>query len=124
MKITLPVVVKDELKDGARLFEYEEQEIAMNNTMLAQMRWESMFPEMAAKENIVDYAERVRGQKAPSLTVIISELKVIYCFLETDMTFIRFLKMFDFSQKEYTDKLLGSLKEAFDTVFATAAEKN
>ena len=124
MKITLHIVKKDELKDGKRIFEYAEEQIEMDNTMAAQMRFESCFPELAAKGSIVDYAERIRGQEGMSLPKVISALKVIFCFLEMDIPFLKFLKLFDFSQKEYTDKLIKDLKNAFDVVFDTAVEKN
>lgn len=40
------------------------------------------------------------------------------------MTFEQFLKMFDYSQKEYVEKLIERLTEAFEAIFDAAAEKN
>ena len=51
-------------------------------------------------------------------------MKVVYCFLELDMPFTEFIKLFDFSQKEYVEKLIAKIKEAFDVIFDTASEKN
>ena len=96
MKIKLPIVTKDELKDGKRVFEYEEREVVFNNTISCQMRWESCFPELAKRESVIDYAARVRELEGRSVGVLISEMKVVYCFLELDMPFTDFIKLFDF----------------------------
>jgi hypothetical protein len=124
VKIKLPIVTKDELKDGKRVFEYEEREVVFNNTISCQMRWESCFPELAKRESVIDYAARVRELEGRSVGVLISEMKVVYCFLELDMPFTEFIKLFDFSQKEYVEKLIAKIKEAFDVIFDTASEKN
>nr|DAH53914.1 MAG TPA: hypothetical protein [Caudoviricetes sp.] len=123
MKVKLPVVTRDELVDGQRIFEYEEKEVTVDNSMRAQMRWEANFPELAKNENIIDYSERIRGARV-SITSIIAELKVIYCFLDMDLSFDHFLQLFDFSQKKYIEKLIDSLKEAFGSVFSESSEKN
>ena len=51
-------------------------------------------------------------------------LKTVYCFFDTDMTFTRFLKMFDFSNAEYTERLVSEIKEIFEIVLEGATEKN
>ncbi len=124
MIIRLPVITRDEMRDGKRLFEYEEREVTMINTMAAQMRWEAVFPEIAKNESLVDYSLRIKDLDTNSLPVLISKMKIIYCFLKTDMTFPDFLDLFDLSQKEYAGKLIDRLKNAFELVFDTASEKN
>lgn len=124
MKIKMPFIKRDELVDGKRVIETEEKAIDVDNTMMAQMRWEAKFPEMAKSENIVDYAMRIKDLKSEELPVTISKLKVLFCFLDIDETFVQFLKLFDFSRKDYVEKLIDCLKTAFEQIFAEAAEKN
>lgn len=124
MKVILPFVKKDEFKDGKRIFETEDKSVDIDNTLVAQMRWEANFPEIAARESIVDYAMRLKGESGENVSVLISKLKVLFCFFKLDGDFVGFLKMFDFSQKEYVEGLIEKISEAFNAIFAGAAEKN
>ena len=124
MKITLPVVTKDELgKDGKRIFAYEERAVEADFSLGMQLRWEAKFPELAAQCSVIDYAERVA--KAPNdVGGLLAKLKCVYCFLDTDLTFRAFIKLFDFSQREYVEKLIHKISEAFSVMQDGAAEKN
>ena len=124
MKVILPFVKKDEFKDGKRIFETEDKSVEIDNTLVAQMRWEANFPEIAARESVVDYAMRLKGESGENVSVLISKLKVLFCFFKLDGDFVGFLKMFDFSQREYVEGLIGKISEAFNAIFAGAAEKN
>lgn len=124
MKVTLPFVKKDELKDGKRIFETEDRAVEIDNTLVAQMRWEANFPEIATRESIVDYAVRLKGENGENLAILISKLKVLYCFFKLDGNFVGFLKMFDFSQKGYVECLIRKISEAFNAIIEGAAEKN
>lgn len=124
MKIILPFVKKDEYKDGKRIFETEERPVEIDNTLVAQMRWEANFPEIAARESIVDYAMRLRNEQSENVAVLISKLKVLFCFFKLDGDFVWFLKLFDFSQKEYVESLIRKISAAFNVIFSGATEKN
>lgn len=124
MKIILPFVKKDEYKDGKRIFETEERPVEIDNTLVAQMRWEANFPEIAARESIVDYAIRLRNEQSENVAVLISKLKALFCFFKLDGGFVWFLKLFDFSQKEYVESLVRKISEAFNAIFSGATEKN
>ena len=124
MKVILPFVKKDEFKDGKRIFETEDRSVDIDNTLVAQMRWEANFPEIAARESIVDYAMRLKGESGENVSVLISKLKVLFCFFKLDGDFVGFLKMFDFSQREYVEGLIEKISEAFNAIFEGAAEKN
>lgn len=124
MKVILPFVKKDEFKDGKRIFETEDRSVDIDNTLVAQMRWEANFPEIAARESIVDYAMRLKGESGENVSVLISKLKVLFCFFKLDVDFVSFLKMFDFSQREYVEGLIEKISEAFNAIFEGAAEKN
>ena len=124
MKVILPFVKKDEFKDGKRIFETEDRSVDIDNTLVSQMRWEANFPEIAARESIVDYAMRLKGESGENVSVLISKLKVLFCFFNLDVDFVSFLKMFDFSQREYVEGLIEKISEAFNAIFEGAAEKN
>ena len=72
MKVILPFVKKDEFKDGKRIFETEDKSVEIDNTLVAQMRWEANFPEIAARESIVDYAMRLKGESGENISALIS----------------------------------------------------
>ncbi len=124
MKAKLPIVTKDEIVDGKRVFEYAEKEVEINTSLTCQIRWEASFPEQAKKESIVDYAKRMEGLNAENPAVIISRLKAVFCFIETGCSFIEFIKLFDMTQPVYLKKLEEAIKEVFQIVFDSAAEKN
>lgn len=123
MKITLPIVTKDELVDGKRIFEYEYRAMGADFSLGMQLRWESRFPEIASNCSIVEYAQRLKN--APNdIASVISKIKCVYCFLDTDMPFIKFITLFDFSQKEYVEKLIRAISDAIKVMQESAAEKN
>ena len=124
MKLKLPFIRRDEIVDGKRVFETEEREVNVDGTLAAQMCWEAKFPEMAQRESIVDYVGRIQETQSREISVVISQLKALYCFLETDLPFEKFVKMFDVSKREYFEDLVGRLRAAFEAIFSEASEKN
>lgn len=124
MKVTLPVKIRDELKDGKRILEYSEKDFELDLSLAAQMRWEAKFPEQAQIEDLANYIMRINEQKDLSTSVVLSKIKALYCCFDTDINFINFLKLFDFSSKEYIDKLTNKLTEIFEAIKNEAAEKN
>jgi len=124
MKVTLPIVTKDEIINKKRVTEYGEKAFNFDVSLGCQKRWEAKFPDNAEREGIVDYVERLKDEKRTSMPVIISKLKAIYCFFDTDMSFMAFLQMFDFTNAEYTKNLINKINELFEVVFDGASEKN
>ena len=51
-------------------------------------------------------------------------MKVLYCWFDTDLTFIEFLKLFDLTDMDYIKKLTEEIKTIFDLVLNSSAEKN
>lgn len=123
MKITLPIVTRDELVNGKRIFEYEDRAMDADFSLGMQLRWESKFPEIASQCSILEYAERVKNAPENEASVL-SKIKCVYCFLDTDIPFIKFIKLFDFSRKEYVTKLLQAINDAITVMQEGAAEKN
>lgn len=124
MKVKLPVVVQNEIRDGKHLFKSEEKEFDVDMSLACQMRWEAKFPELAKNETIVDYAVRTSKIQSQNAAVILSKLKFLYCLFDTEMSFIQFVKMFDFSNEAYVTDLLKRIEEIFQLVLNSAAEKN
>lgn len=124
MKVKLPIVTKNEISGGKRIFETAEREFEMDLSLGCQMRWETKFPELAAKETIVDYAARTKELKSTNAAIVLSKMKLLYCFFETDLSFVQFIKMFDFSQLAYTELLVSRINEILELVLNSSAEKN
>jgi hypothetical protein len=124
MKVTLTVMVKDELINGKRVVEYVDKAFNLDMSLGCQMRFEQRFPELAAHEDLISYTTRIKDIKELSLPAIISKLKTVYCYFDTELTFMQFLKLFDLSNKEYVEKLTQQLTEIFEAVFGAACEKN
>lgn len=124
MKVKLPVVTRNEIVDGERKFETSEREFEMDMSLACQMRWEMKFPELAAKENFVDYTTRTKKMESKDAAVILSKMKAMYCFFDTDLSFMQFIKMFDFSKPVFTNELIKRINEVFEIVLDGSSEKN
>ncbi len=124
MKIKLTVKTRDEFVDGKRVVKFEDKEFELDLSLGCQMRWEQKFPQLAANEDLLSYTERVSKAKELTLPVIISKIKAIYCYFDTELTFVQFLKLFDLTNKDYIEKLTNQIKEIFESVYETASEKN
>ena len=122
--LAAPYNPKESYHETEIALETEEREVNVDGTLAAQMRWEAKFPEMAQRESIVDYVGRIQEAQSREISVVISQLKAIYCFLETDLPFEKFIKMFDVSKQEYFEELVSRLRAAFDAIFSEASEKN
>lgn len=123
MKIKLPIQTK-ELKGEELIKTESEKEFELDTTLAAQIRFETKFPELAQKEDLFDYSKRITANEQLTAGVIISKMKMLYCWLETDIDFVHFLKMFDLTDIDYITKLTNSIKKAISIVFDSSAEKN
>lgn len=129
MKIKLPIQTK-EIIDGKLVVNEFEQEINIDFTLMANVRFESKFPTLAfdkygnPADNLESYSKRIYAVEQLSLPVIISKMKALYCWFDTDMSFEDFLRLFDLSDIQYTKRLINAIKEAFELIFNASAEKN
>ena len=124
MKISLTVKTKDEFINGKRVVEYGEKAFELDVSLNAQGRWEKKFPDQAAVEELLVYSERIKSDKELTPARVISKMKVLYCYIVTDLSFTDFLKLFDFSIPSYANKLVEQLTAAFDAISEAASEKN
>lgn len=130
MNVILTVKTKDEIKYGKRVVEFADKVFVLDFSLNAQMRWEKRFPEQAKNEELVLYAERMEKAEmhlkngAVSLATLTAKMKVLYCYFDTDLTFIEFVALFDLSKKEYANKIIEQIKLAFEIITNEAVEKN
>lgn len=123
MKIKLPIQIKEIQNDELKK-QLLEKEFELDTSLASQIRFEAKFPELAIKEDIFDFTKRISEHTEVTAGVLISKLKVLYCWLETDIDFIGFLKLFDLSDIDYIKQLTSKIKYAFDIIFNSSAEKN
>lgn len=125
MKIQLPVlheeIVLDELVQTETLETFD-----LDTSVYSEERWEKHFPQMAEKEGLFAYIERVSKTKTTDRVRVISMLKAVFCFIESEKvsTYKEFAQMFSLSSTEYTNRLIDTLKKAFETVLRGSAVKN
>lgn len=124
MKIKLPIQTKD-IVNGELVKKQSEKVFDLDTSLASQIRFETKFPELAQREDLEGYSKRICKVEELSVAVIISKMKMLYCWFDTDLCFIDFLKLFDLTDTDYTvNKLTKSIKEAFELIFDGSAEKN
>lgn len=124
MKIKLPIQTK-EIVNGELVKKQSEKVFDLDTSLASQIRFETKFPELAQREDLDGYSKRICKVEELSVAVIISKMKMLYCWFDTDLCFIDFLKLFDLTDTDYTvNKLTKAIKEAFELIFDGSAEKN
>ena len=123
MKIQLPIQEKY-IKDGELIKEQGEKEFELDMSLASQIRFETKFPELSTREDLYGYTKRISEVKELSGAVIISKMKMLYCWFDTDLSFIDFLKMFDLSDMEYSQKLTDKIHQIFEIIANGSSEKN
>ena len=125
MLIKLPIL-HQEIVDG-KLHNTEKLEnFELDTSVYSEERWEQHFPLQAKRESLFQYVERVRQDAINDRVKVISMLKAIFCFIESDAipSYKKFAQMFILSEEEYTTKLLTQLKSAFELVLGSSSVKN
>ena len=123
MKVTLNTQTK-EIKNGQVEKIKGTFTADLDMSLASQIRFESKFPELAKNEDLVGYAQRMKDVKELSTAVILSDMKILYCWFDTDLTFIEFLKLFDLTDIDYVKRLMEEIKTVFNLILNGSAEKN
>lgn len=115
---------KKEIKDGklekiAGIFEAD-----LDMSLASQMRYETKFPELAKREDLYSYTNRINTINEISAGLVISKMKTLYCWFDTDISFVDFLKLFDLSDENYIIRIMGEIKDILNLVIDGSAEKN
>ena len=128
MKIKLPIQTKEIIeKENGELelkVEQGEKEFDIDMTLLAQTRFEKNFPKMAEHEDLLGYSQRICAIEEIRAEIILSKMKMLYCWFDTDLTYEEFIKLFDLTDIEYIKKLSTKIQKVFDIIFNGSAEKN
>jgi len=128
MKIKLPTQTKEvvENENGELTLKVEngEREFDVDMTLLAQNRYEKNFPKMAEYEDLLSYSQRICAVEDLKAEVILSKMKMLYCWFDTELSYEEFVKLFDLTDKEYIDKLATKIQKVFSLIFSGSAEKN
>lgn len=123
MKVKLPIQTK-EIKGEELIKTRSEKEFDLDTSLVAQIRFETKFPELAEREDLFGYSKRITELDSVTAGVIISKMKMLYCWLETDIEFVDFLKLFDLTDIDYIKDITEEIKKVIDIVFNSSAEKN
>lgn len=124
MKIKLPIQTK-EIVNNELVKKQSEKVFDIDTSLASQIRFETKFPKMAEREDLFNYSKRICEIEDLTAPIIISKMKMLYCWFDTELEFIDFLKLFDLTDTDYTiNKLTKAMKEAFEIIFNASAEKN
>ena len=123
MKVKLPIQEKA-IVNGELIKKTNEKEFEIDTSLASQIRFEAKFPELAQNEDLFGYSKRICDIDSLTAGVIISKMKMLYCWFDTDIQFVDFLKLFDLSDEEYVKRLTNEIREAFELIFNGSAEKN
>lgn len=130
IKTTLPIIETSIDEDKQVLVSKENTiEVSIDTSLFAEERWEKNFPSQAKNETLFAYIERVQNEgKLESKEHIVSNLKAIYCFIESDKIpdFKAFLQMFNIADSKYTERLIERIKFIFNLALSnsTVTSKN
>lgn len=125
---TLPVL-ETELNEADGTLKKSEREIKVkiDTSLFAEERWEKHFPHNAQRETLFAYIERVQEKGLADAAHILSNLKALYCFIESDeiADFKSFLQLFNMSDVEYLTRLTNKIKLVFEIALkSTVSAKN
>jgi len=123
MNFKFPIVHK-EIMDGKVKKEKTYIDFNVDTSLASQIRYEKKFPDLAKREDLLNYSIRIASIKELSSSKILSWLKLLYCWIETDMEFIDFVKLFDFTDSIYVKELTKTIEKAFNIILDDSAEKN
>ena len=130
IKTTLPIIETSINEEKQTLVSKESTiEVSIDTSLFAEERWERNFPAQAKNETLFVYIERVRDEgKLESKEHIVSNLKAIFCFIESDKIpdFKAFLQMFNIADQKYTERLIERIKFIFNLALSnsTVTSKN
>lgn len=128
VKTKLPVQVKTDDGNGKITTTARDIDVAVDTSIFAEQRWEANFPAQAAHETLFTYIERVQTDKLIDKAHILSNLKAIFCFIESDeiADFKSFCQLFDLADGEYLKRLTDKIEYIFNLVLnsSVATSKN
>lgn len=127
--INLPTLEKSIGADDKLVVKEGEIKCAIDTSLMAEERWEQNFKHNAEKETLFAYIERVQNAGlAESPAHVLSNLKALYCFIESDdlPDWKAFVRLFDLASGDYLKRLCAQIKRVFEIALsaATVDQKN
>lgn len=104
----------------------KELAIKVDTSVYAEERWEANFPANAERETLFAYIERiVETGKTKSKVTVLSNLKALFCFIESDKiaSFKEFAQMFDMSDEAHLKELCDTVDDIFKKALGASATK-
>lgn len=103
-------------------------DVLIDTSIFSQQRWEAHFPLLAEKETLQAHLERVKKINAKGLDIpkIISILKVLFCFIDSNefSTFEDFSKAFSIPNTNDLEILINKIKDIFEAIVNSSAVKS
>ena len=125
MRLELPLL-HQELRDDEVVSIRSSTIFEIDTSVYAEERWEKNFPDLAKKESLFQYIDRVKNESITDRVRLTAMLKAIYCFIESDAvpTYKDFAKLFSLSDSKYTEELINKLITAFKAICGSSSVKN
>lgn len=82
----------------------------------AQTRWEENFPELSKTMGVFDYVDKFKNIKITDVATLGIALKLLYCFIDIDVTYKDFISMFSGENEEYFNELWTTIKSVLEFV--------
>lgn len=124
IKTKLPTIEKEiDETTGKLIVKESEIDVTIDTSLFAEERWEQYFPQNAKTETLFAYVGRItEAGLTESKAHILSNLKALYCFMESDKLsdWKSFLRLFDLSDGEYLSRLINKIKYVFEIALSSA----
>ncbi|MCI8911080.1 MAG: hypothetical protein HFE31_00050 [Clostridia bacterium] len=126
LKTTLPIQSKKLDSENNLKIIKEDITVDIDTSIFAEQRWETNFPANATRETLFAYIERIDKEKLIDTAHILTNLKALFCFLESDAIsdFKSFCQLFDLADEEYLKQLIDKIKYVFNIVLNSSAAKS
>ena len=125
MKIQIPIL-EQQIVDNTLITKESATEFEIDTSVYSEERWEKNFPDLACREGLFQYIERVHQNALTERVAVACMLKAIYCFIESDSipTYKAFAQMINLATPDYTERLLTTLRNAFEIILNSSSVKN
>jgi len=124
ISFTIPTLVEKVVEENniTRLVKSEgELKCQLDTSISSEITWEEQFPAQAKNSTLFDYFSMLKLSKKDNTANILSQLKVIYCFIVfkqgQELSFREFTRLFNFSDIEYLKKLAKAFKDVFELIY-------
>lgn len=125
MRVQIPIL-DQEMIDGKLVNKETTAVFNLDTSVYSEERWEQNFPQLASKEGLFQYIERIQKHAVTERVRVACMLKAIYCFIESEelYSYKDFAQLFNLATPEYTSKLIETLYNSFKMILSGSSVKN